>query len=433
MWDRFESFLAWLSEQPEVTYVCNADVPASPPRVLIATPYFKPHGGGVEEYAYQVARGLRDEKGWSVSVVTSGERSEASLGTYAGIKTYRLPYQLKVSNTPISLWWGRKLKRIIRVEHPDVIVAHAPVPGMLEVAAKRANKIPLVVTYHQGTMVKGAGREDALIRAYERLVLPRVLRKARRIICSSVFVQNFITGGRADHKTVVIYPGVDIDKFTFRATKPVGRRLLHVGGLATGLEHKGLETSLRVTAALKDIYADVRLSVVGQGDRRPYYEELARDLGISREVEFCGLLDGPEMVLAYQHADVLIVPSRKEAFGIVLIEAMACGTPVVAAAAEGILEVVQDGEGGVLVSSDDITGFVNEVSKIFDDPLLAQRFSEDGRRVVRERDFICAEQVNRTAEVLEDTIRFAPGVGSPPLRQSSGSAVNRHEGEAALG
>ena len=220
-------------------------------------------------------------------------------------------------------------------------------------------------------MVKGKSWADVPIRCYEALVLPRALRKARKIICCSAFVQNSALVAPYINKSTVISPGVDTSLFVPGPQRVAGHGIMHVGGLKTGERYKGLETSL------------------------------AEQLGITGHVKFCGRLAGPQLISAYQAADVLIVPSTKESFGMVILEAMACGVPPVASAAEGIPDVVRDGEFGFLVEPVDIAGFTKKIRELFDDAALSKRFSQNARRAALAREYAWPRQVERTAQLLE--------------------------------
>jgi glycosyltransferase involved in cell wall biosynthesis len=278
---------------------------------------------------------------------------------------------------------------------------------MLDVTATAVKRIPLVITYHFGSMVKGYGKGDVLIRWYERLFLPHVFRKARGIICSSVFVRRSPGMHSFNNKAIVVNPGVDTDRFKPLPKKKAGHRIMHVGGLKSGEEYKGLETSLRAMAELKPKYPDVQLAVVGNGERQPYYEKMAAQLGITTGVKFYGRLAGQELVEAYQASDVLLLPSHAESFGMVIIEAMACGVPVVASGIDGTPEVVRANETGFLVEPDDILGFAKGVSTFFDDRMLAKQFSQASRRVAVET-YQWVDKVATTGNYLLDVAGLLP-------------------------
>jgi glycosyltransferase involved in cell wall biosynthesis len=396
-WQRLETFLAWLSQQENIRFVTNGEVPITPPKVLVTAPYFKPHSGGLEEYAYQITSGLQAQ-GWETIVATSGGPGEVRHDTYGSLIVHRLPYQLRLSNTPFGFGWRRALKRLIVVEQPDVVVAHAPVPGMLDATASAVGKLPLAVTYHMGSMKKGYPVPDTLIALYERLVLPLSLRKARAIICASTFVQQGFLA-RYTNKSAVINPGVDTDSFKPASRRPAPHSLMHIGGLKIGEEHKGLETSIRVVARLLPQYPDVHLQVVGNGDNQAYFETLVQELGLAGHVTFRGRLAGKELVAAYRSAQVLLAPSRKESFGMAIVEAMACGLPVVAGAVDGVPLVVRHEQTGFLVAPDDVAGFTAKVSLLFDDPALVKRLSLAARQVAL-RDYQWTDKITETHRLL---------------------------------
>jgi glycosyltransferase involved in cell wall biosynthesis len=404
-WQRLEAFLGWLREQPDVVFCCNSDTPSPSPRLLITAPYSKPHSGGLEEYSHHISKGLKEMKNWHVAVVASGDRKELSVDSYEEIRTYRLPYRFKISNTPFGFSWSRTLKLIIAAERPDIIVAHAPVPGMVDITARRAKRVPFVITYHMGSMRKHRNLPDVAIRFYERALLPWVLHRARWIICSSDFVQRSPVIEAHSYKSTVINPGVDTCLFQpERESKEPGHNLAHIGGLSAGERHKGLDISLRVVAELKQMYPDVRLTVVGSGDRQVHFAALAEQLGIGPNVEFRGRLDGQELVNAYQGADVLIVPSRSESFGMAVAEAMACGLPVVASAVEGIPDLVDDGVSGYLVDPDNTSDFAEKISELFGDTALSKRISENARRRAITKVHSWPRQVELTAQLLKGII-----------------------------
>jgi glycosyltransferase involved in cell wall biosynthesis len=129
--------------------------------------------------------------------------------------------------------------------------------------------------------------------------------------------------------------------------------VLFVGGLDTPHYFKGLDVLLQAVARIQD--SRVRLLIVGDGDLRPRYEALASQLEVDQRVTFCGYVPDEDLPCHYAAADLAVLPSttRGEAFGIVLLEAMACAKPVIASNLPGVRTVVDHGSNGLLVKAGD--------------------------------------------------------------------------------
>lgn len=348
--------------------------------LLIVAAYFPPVSGGLEMYAEHVATALARDHGWRVVVVTSGLRGSGVTVTREGpLVVYRLPRQVRLSNTPFSLRWASQLRRIIRAENPSVINAHGPVPGMADVSAIVAGRIPLVVTWHAGSMKKGRPIADAAIRLYESVLCRRLLRRADWIISSSDFVRDsFLVRVRSKVSTVT--PGVDACTFTPGVRDDA--RVLFVGGLKRGDAHKGLDTLLEAVARLRANRPQVLLEVVGEGRDRERYEARAVALGLAGAVHFSGRLMGEALVAAFQRATVFALPTVNDSFPMVLLEAMACEVPVVTTPVGSIPAIVDDGRNGYLVDPKDVDALAARLGKVIDDPTLAAAMGRAGREKV---------------------------------------------------
>ena len=169
-------------------------------KVMFVTPYFPPKIGGAENYAYNIAKGLKKKYGWEVVVVTSNHEQPHKYKeeTLDGMKVYRLPRWFKLSNTPINPMWYFMIKKIIKKENPDIINGHSPVPFIADVAARIAGKLPFILTYHAGSMKKDKLFQDSLIIPYEKIILKKTIRLSNKIICSSKVVkEDFIKNERS--------------------------------------------------------------------------------------------------------------------------------------------------------------------------------------------------------------------------------------------
>ncbi|SRR6266487_1501912 len=341
-------------------------------KLLLVTPYFPPHSGGLENYAFNIAQGLMQTYDYQVVVVTSNPNGKKQvIEDYCGIKVYRLPIMVRISNTPINPLWYLALKSIIRAEKPDIINSHQPVPFIGDLTAFLAGNIPFVLTYHSGTMQKNKFLLDIIIFLYEMLILPHTARKATRIICASNFVRNTILK-RYAFKSTIIHPGVDISLFKPNPVITKDQNLtLFICHYKSMHRIKGLYYLLE---AIKEL-PEIKLCVVGEkGDF------------VDKRIISVGLKRGKDLVEEMQKASVVILPSITiEGFPMVLIEAMACQTPVIGTNVGGIPEVIEDGIDGFIVSAKDSNALAMAISKIVADKELATRMGHFGEAKVREK------------------------------------------------
>jgi glycosyltransferase involved in cell wall biosynthesis len=144
----------------------------------------------------------------------------------------------------------------------------------------------------------------------------------------------------------------------------------------------------------------VSLEVVGSGSAAADYRRLARESGVGDRVVFRGRLEGTALADAYRGARVLALPTRYDSFPSVLVEAMACGRPVVTTPVGGIPTLVQDGGNGLLIPPGDESALTGALARTLDDDALAARLGDAGRALV-ERELSWERQCERTAEVFE--------------------------------
>jgi len=168
----------------------------------------------------------------------------------------------------------------------------------------------------------------------------------------------------------VIHPGIDHTLYVpspKRASRPT---LLYLGRLK---RYKGIDVLLRATAILVARGCRVHLDIAGQGDDRRRLEQETRKLGLENTVTFCGWIPEAEKIRRLQQAWVAAYPSPKEGWGLVNIEAAACGTPVVASDSPGLRESVRHGRSGFLVAHGDATAWANALEPLLRDPEYATR------------------------------------------------------------
>lgn len=196
--------------------------------------------------------------------------------------------------------------------------------------------------------------------ALARRLAPRA---DRWISVSTITRDRFAAWSKADPQRVFILPnGIDLDRFRPGPKDPAlvtryglaGRRVvMSLARLVANERYKGIDQVLSVLPALVAEDPTIVYMIVGDGDDRARLAALARDSGVADHVIFAGYVSEAEKAAHYRLADLFAMPSRGEGFGIVFLEALACGVPVVAGATDGAREALLDGKLGLLVDPDD--------------------------------------------------------------------------------
>jgi glycosyltransferase involved in cell wall biosynthesis len=267
---------------------------------------------------------------------------------------------------------------------------------------------PLVVTAHS---LFGEHTEDAIYRQ----MAPN-LRAADRVIAVSEHIADqAVELGVEEHRVRVIRSGVDTERFQPRDRVGARRRLelpaesalvLFVGNLEA---RKQVDVLLRAMVDVRQHVPSARLLIVGSGESAGVQDQTARlqrltsELRLSESVRFAGRLPDHGLLDAYAAADVFALPSSSEAQGIVALEAMASGLPVVATAVGGLLGTIEDGQTGYLVPAGDVASLADRLVLVLEDAARREVVASAGREAVRAR-FTWAHAVDATIEVYHEAL-----------------------------
>jgi len=360
-------------------------------RVLQLGKYYYPYMGGIENHLYVLCGELKERV--SLEVVVSNTRMRTVRDMVGGIPVTRCGEILNLASTSICPTMALELSR----RDYDLLHLHFPHPmGVMSyLASRKPRSHRLVITYHSDVV-----RQERLFRVF-RPFMHRAMERADVIICTSpdyLETSHELQPHRA--RCRVIPYGIDISQFShahrhsteasrLRARYP-GPLLIAVGRL---IYYKGFEHIIRAMARV-----DARLLLVGDGPLRGALEAVARDCGVSGRVHFLGEIHNDEIVPYYLASDVFVLPSiaRSEAFGIVQLEAMACGLPVINTALDsGVPFVSRNGESGITVPPGDPDALAGAVNLLLGDHDLRTRLGEAGRR---------RAQVEFTKEVMAERV-----------------------------
>jgi glycosyltransferase involved in cell wall biosynthesis len=332
-------------------------------RVAHIVPVFPPYGGGMGTVAFYEAQ-LIAAAGVDVTVFTP--RTGISPTPATGVRVVPLRPLLATGNAAC-------LPAVMRhVGGYDLIHLHYPFFGTAELlAARRFLAGPRLILQYQMDVI-GRGWLAHIFRWHRRLVLPLIVRAADAIIVtSSDYAGSSFLAPRMEAlrpRLAVIPAGVDLGRFSpageadgmvrqFAAGRPV---IFFLAGLDQAHYFKGLHVLLQALTVLPNVV----LAVGGDGDLRPGYEAQAARLGVSERVRFVGKITDAALPAHYRAANVVALPSidRTEAFGLVLLEAMACGRPVVASRLPGVRTLVEEGRNGYLAEPGNAADLADKIA-----------------------------------------------------------------------
>jgi phosphatidylinositol alpha-mannosyltransferase len=338
-------------------------------KILLACPYSWEAPGGVQVHVRQLSGHLR-ERGHETLIVAPGRERSAEAGVRVVGRPVRIPYQGTVA--PISFAPGsfRRVGEALRSFRPDVVHAHEPLTPSVSMFATWRARVPVVGTFH------AYAERSGLLTAAAPALRP-LWRRLRVRIAVSEAAARFV-GSRFGDGVRIIPNGCDVELFAKAEPAedlPPGRRLLWVGRLDP---QKGFEVAVLAFAELAAEIPDLVFVVAGDGRDRGAVASLAP--GVRGRVVMLGTVPHDHLPGYHAAAEAFVAPALgQESFGIVLVEAMAAGLPIVATDIPGYREVVRPDVEGLLVPPNDSGALAAALRRVLADRELADRLGHAGR------------------------------------------------------
>jgi glycosyltransferase involved in cell wall biosynthesis len=371
---------------------------------------YPPATGGVEEYTHELVERLR-EKGEDVSVETTN------------LKTHHPPTLLPspLDDPPhihrhaaqtfdaIGYPIPQGLKEELSAMPMDILHAHAFWYAPADIAARVAKRRNIAFVLNP--YYTNAGNRHAVKWQLYRILYGRAtVAAADAVVVISPFEREQLQKDRFLFQRVeLIPPGIDASEFQQSAPNPfpqwgINHRdiLLFAGRIARA---KGVDLLLRALPRIRRQCPNTHAVIIGEDfGFRSECEVLATELGVADAVTWTGKVSRSELLGAYEHARVFVLPSRFEAFGIVLLEAGASGCPVVATRGSAIPYVVRDEETGLLFEPDDVADLAKKVLALLHNPTLAKRLSERAKDRAR-TEFTWDKSVTKLHALYTDLLK----------------------------
>ena len=358
----------------------------------LVSPYDYASQGGVTEHIKHLSAELK-AAGHRTRILApfSTERAELPEDVYALGAVTPVPANGSIARISLSPDLGRTIKAILRTERFDVIHAHEPLMPAVPLLVLRHSTSPNVGTFH-------AFGDFSTAYALSRPILRRFFDRLDGRIAVSEAAFDYVSqyfGGDFE----IIPNGVDASRFGaelppvqwLRDGRPT---LLFVGRFEE--PRKGLRWLLQALPYVEPYFPDLRLVVAGSGDPEEFAEWLPlrdysrtdrvvyRSSGSASEVVFTGFLPAEDLPRYYQSCDIYCAPSTGgESFGVVLLEAMAAGRPVLASRIQGYAGVLTHGREGFLTEPKNPASIANGIIRLLSDRELRARMAEAGRRTAR--------------------------------------------------
>jgi len=366
--------------------------------------------GGIEKVSYEQSKRLA-QSGYQIDVLTSKFEGRNTNPT-KGIKIYHYP-SLNIAErfgVPYPILSFKAYKTFVQlIKKCDLVHAHGHVymsSYMAGMVAKKYKK-PFIVTQHN-TFIDYQSLLNMVEHLNDLIIGKSVLKHANRIITVSKETMKYVLKLGADKsKTSVIYNGVDID--TFRPTNkkenrkklglPKNRKIIF--SVRRLVYKNGLDTLIESVPLVAQNHPDVLFVVAGKGPSRKLIEDRIKELKIDDNITLAGFVLDALLPAYYSAADYFILPSASgEGLPLVLLEAMACGLPVIATTVGGTPEIIKHMKNGVLVPPRNPEAMAETMSKILSEERLGPTIGEEARRIVEDR-FTWEENLRQLQEIYQ--------------------------------
>lgn len=355
-------------------------------RVLLLNYEFPPVGGGAGYATANIASCLVD-MGIEAEVLTSRINGENDGERVNGVRVHRVPsWRNSIHDCGLRgaytyvLAAALKRRKLLSDRKYDLEHYFFSLPtGLLTLLPTFERPMPYIVSL-RGSDVPGYDPSNRKVERLHALLKPvtrRIWRRARRVVALSEALADIAKETAPDVDIKVIPNGIDTEHFS-----PSGQRTPHqeirLITVARLLERKGIHTILEACA--RPTILPVKLDIVGTGPYERELRQLAGTLGLSERVRFLGYVPNEDLPKHYRRADIFVLPSSTESFGLVFAEAMSCGLPIAASNVGGIPETVRDGIDGLLCPPNDAEALRQNIERLISSKSTRESISTSQRQ-----------------------------------------------------
>ncbi len=360
-------------------------------RILLLNPEFPPVGGGAGRATYNIGRELA-KLGHEVDILTGGTGKFRELEKTEGINVYRAGMKRKGIHDSGSLGMALyvfngflKYRKLLKEKEYDAVHAFFSVPtGIIPWLGKKLYGKNYIVSLRgsdvPGYDKSGYGLQHGILRPVNR----GVWKEASEVVALSRGLEKLAEEFVPEIDYAVIGNGIDSKKF--RPLKKVHSKNFRLVCTTRLTKRKGIEYLLEAVKMLQEKgLENIRLDIYGEGAHKKELESFSAKLGLRNAVFFRGYIKGEGLPEAYREADVFVLPSLAESFGLVFAESMACGLPIVASNAMGIPETVENNVNGLLVEPENSGELADALQRMAEDTGMREKMGKENRKKAVEK------------------------------------------------
>nr|MBI3612484.1 glycosyltransferase family 4 protein [Nitrospirota bacterium] len=385
--------------------------------VVVCSTDYPPVIGGIARYTYQLARALaKHDRVTVLTVRMPGWKAFDEGQTFMTVRVPNIPFLREAL-------FLRTILRIHRTEPIDWIVSAVWFPcGLLAHVSHNLRGIKYAVAAHGSEIFDDYLTARRVVKSLCRAWKGRMLQQAAWVLPVSHYTKEQLAKAGVAAPMRVLHNGVDTDVFRPAPKSPALMSRLDIEPATTVLLtvgrldlHKGHDVVMRALPLVREHIPGIAYVIVGSGPERARLEQLADRLGLAGIVKMVGTVAEADLVDYYNLCDLFIMPSRAmpgrldlvEGFGIVFLEAGACGKPVIGGNSGGMSDAVLAGVTGLLVDPLDVQAIAQAVVRIGTDREYAERLGRNGRRRCEE-DMNWASLAGKLHQTLSEGMRGAP-------------------------
>jgi len=389
---------------------CEYPPPYNVMKIAIFTDTFLPDINGVVTSVVNASKAFA-KKGHQIYIFTVRPKKEVKINLGKNIYIERFKRLRLIKYPDFTLATPKYitcLKRIRKIK-PDIIHIHIPsLLGWSAIISAKAFNIPLVGTYH--TFLPDFLKYFPIPKAEKLKLMKKATwtwtrkfyNRCDTITTPSSAMKKLLIKHRIKKPVIVLSNGIDTKRFKPKKVKKTGTKLLHVGRISY---EKNVDVVLKTFKSIVEKKPSTILYLAGKGPNLKELEELAKKLKISKNVKFLGVVKDKKLVDLYQTSDIFITASTVETEGLVILEAMACGLPVIGVNALAIPTIVKHNKNGFVAKKFNEKQLANYTIKLLENKNLREKFGKESLKIVQK--YSLDNIINELEKIYKNLIKLS--------------------------